>query len=48
MKMKLEENKIIERDKVDKIIRESHQEDSNINLEYEKTRLEELEEIMED
>merc|ERR1712089_3577 len=43
-----EESKVIERDKVDKIIGESHQEDSNIDLEYEKTRLEELEEIMED
>ena len=33
---------------MDKIIGESLQDNSNVDLEYEKTRLEELEEIMED
>ena len=39
---------VVEQDKRDKIIEESLQDNSNVDLKYERTRLEELEEIMED
>ena len=39
---------VVEQDKIDKIIEESLQDNSNVDLKYERTRLEELEEIMED
>merc|ERR1712240_897165 len=43
-----DKKKIREQDKVDKIIKESLQDNSNVDLKYERTRIEELEEIMED
>merc|ERR1712240_988797 len=43
-----DKKKVIEQDKVAKIIEESLQDKSNVDLKYERTRLEELGEIMED
>merc|ERR1712240_21392 len=43
-----DKKKVIEQDKVDKIIEESLQDNSNVNLKYERIRIEELEEILED
>ena len=38
-----DKKKVIEQDKVEKIIEESLQDNSNVDLKYERTRLEELE-----
>ena len=46
--MKCDKKTVVEQDKIDKIIEESLQDNSNVDLKYERTRLEELEEILED